>query len=276
MTKPALIVSTYNHLSGLESCLLSLERQTVPIAKIYIADDGSTEDTQHLIRSFQNRLPIEHVWQDDVGFRKGRILNLVIAAAVEPYLIFVDGDEVLHRKFVEDHTRAAFPSGVILGTRCGILGWRQRVMKSEPTVFQLCTSLLNGKLINDSRSIEVNLRTRMVGLFKGFRLASPRLRIASYSSTRGGNMAAWREDLLRVNGFDGGYEGWGFEDHDIARRLRQSGADIRQLVGGAICYHLEGDQGKNKALNIKRYQQDSPIICLNGIRELKRSNIGHL
>jgi predicted glycosyltransferase involved in capsule biosynthesis len=51
-------------------------------------------------------------------------------------------------------------------------------------------------------------------------------------------MAFWREDLLRVNGYNEDIVGWGREDSDISQRLINSGVKKRFLKFGGIEYHL--------------------------------------
>lgn len=36
-------------------------------------------------------------------------------------------------------------------------------------------------------------------------------------------MAFWRDDVVRVNGYNEAIEGWGREDSELAARLQQSG-----------------------------------------------------
>jgi GT2 family glycosyltransferase len=54
----------------------------------------------------------------------------------------------------------------------------------------------------------------------------------------GCNMSFWREDFIRVNGYDEYYEGWGAEDSDLASRLLNSGVRRLALKFAAIAFHL--------------------------------------
>ena len=40
----------------------------------------------------KHRFPIKHIWQEDIGFRKPRILNETVRQSSGDYLIFIDGD----------------------------------------------------------------------------------------------------------------------------------------------------------------------------------------
>ena len=55
---------------------------------------------------------------------------------------------------------------------------------------------------------------------------------------RGCNMAFWREDLLRVNGYNEDLTMWGAEDTEIAFRLMYAGVKKRFLKAGGVEYHL--------------------------------------
>jgi hypothetical protein len=52
------------------------------------------------------------------------------------------------------------------------------------------------------------------------------------------NMSFWRDDLLRVNGFDERMEGYGAEDREVAARLENAGLRRRALKWAALAVHL--------------------------------------
>jgi len=52
------------------------------------------------------------------------------------------------------------------------------------------------------------------------------------------NVALWRRDYQRVNGFDQSYVGWGAEDDDFGFRLRRAGLQLRTILWWTTCYHL--------------------------------------
>jgi GT2 family glycosyltransferase len=58
-------------------------------------------------------------------------------------------------------------------------------------------------------------------------------------SLRGCNLSMFREDFMRVDGFDEKFDGsWGREDSDICYRLFRAGVRIRVLWFTALQYHL--------------------------------------
>ena len=52
------------------------------------------------------------------------------------------------------------------------------------------------------------------------------------------NLSLWRSDLMRVNGLDESYEGWGLEDTDLVVRLLRSGAKHKTARYAAPVFHL--------------------------------------
>ncbi|MCX8115602.1 MAG: galactosyltransferase-related protein, partial [Burkholderiaceae bacterium] len=68
------------------------------------------------------------------------------------------------------------------------------------------------------------------------------------------NQSFWRDDLLEVNGFDERFEGWGFEDSDLAIRLLNRGVRRKEgafATGVLHLWHREHDrrfEARNRAL----------------------------
>ena len=51
-------------------------------------------------------------------------------------------------------------------------------------------------------------------------------------------MGCWRKDFLAVNGYDEHLTGWGYEDNELATRLRNAGVKADLLKFAALSYHL--------------------------------------
>ena len=101
------IISTYNSPRWLEKTLWGYQNQIEKPDEIVIADDGSKEETRKLIERYAQYLPIKHVWQEDQGFQKSRILNKAIVASTSEYLIFTDQDCIPRKDFVLIHKKYA-------------------------------------------------------------------------------------------------------------------------------------------------------------------------
>ena len=115
----SILLATYNWPQALKLCLESLSTQTDQDFEIIIADDGSTADTKYLIEATQNHFPVKitHLWQEDQGFRKTRILNQTIEVACGDYLIFLDGDCIVQPDFVAEHRKLSQVGYLITGSR---------------------------------------------------------------------------------------------------------------------------------------------------------------
>ena len=79
----SVILSTYNRPESLDLVLAGFYRQSVSDFEILVADDGSDDSTGAVVREYRQRgtLSIRHLWQEDRGFRKTRILNQAVREA---------------------------------------------------------------------------------------------------------------------------------------------------------------------------------------------------
>jgi glycosyltransferase involved in cell wall biosynthesis len=224
--KIALIVSTYNWPAALDLCFKSVLKQYLKPDEIIIADDGSTADTKSLIDSFckQTEIPIKHIWQEDNGFRLSRIRNLAIKNTTCEYLVFIDGDIILHPKFLKSHKKFSKQNQLIVGSR--VLLSNSKTQKAFKNNSIKITPFSLG-IKNRINAIHCDLLAQL------FSKMNP-----SYLNVRGCNMSFWKRDLLEVNGFDEQFEGWGREDSDIVLRMLNAGKKKLKLKFGAIQYHL--------------------------------------
>jgi len=105
--RTAVIMSTYNSIEWLEKVIWGFSAQTITDFELIIADDGSTADTKQKIDALRSELNLSiiHVWHEDHGFQKTKILNKAILASTADYLIFTDGDCIPRADFVETHLR---------------------------------------------------------------------------------------------------------------------------------------------------------------------------
>jgi predicted glycosyltransferase involved in capsule biosynthesis len=62
------------------------------------------------------------------------------------------------------------------------------------------------------------------------------------------NLSAWRSDLLRVNGLDESYSGWGLEDSDLVIRLLHAGVEHKSARFAAPVFHLWHEENDRSRL----------------------------
>ncbi|TCJ11750.1 glycosyltransferase [Parasulfuritortus cantonensis] len=222
----SLCISTYNWPAALDLVLASVARQTVLPREVIVTDDGSGPDTAALIARWRARFPVPlvHVWQADTGFRLARARNLAVLAATGDYLVFLDGDMVLHPCFVGDHKRAAARGAYVQDVRAKAgKGLTRRLLEHQ--------LLWPGFFAADIRGRRHLLHSHLLSHYR-------RQATRSLQNVTGSNMAFWKEDLLRVNGFNEAMEGWGMEDKELVIRLRNSGCRVRLLKYAGIAMHL--------------------------------------
>lgn len=222
----SLIIATYNWPAALDVVLRSVRLQRVLPDEVLIADDGSGEATRHVVLAHQTDFPVplKHVWHEDRGFRLAAIRNEAIRQAQSDYVLQVDGDMVLHPRFVESHATFAARRHYVQGSRCLIgPGLTARILRERRASIRL----FERGLKNRQNGWYLPLLSRFVG-----GPTDPDRR------TRGCHMAFWRDDLLAVNGYDERFEGWGREDSELAARLINAGVQRRNLKFAAIAYHL--------------------------------------
>jgi len=236
------LVTTYNNPDYARLCLEGLSRQTDRSFTIAMADDGSGPEMGRLVREFRGReLDIRHVWHEDRGFRRARILNKALAGSRADYVIFTDGDCIAGADFIGDHRRVARAGRFVAGRRVNL----------GPEI--------TTKLLSSAKGIDwISPRGRLIywSVVKRIRnpefaLGLPWLLSDLWSKKRvgllGANMALSMGDLREVNGFDSEYDSYGGEDTDLEWRLLRHGVEKRALLGGGAVFHLYHERrGSNR------------------------------
>ena len=123
-TAVSIIIPFYNGIDWLEMIFVAFGKQTFKDFEVIVADDGSREDVVARLEELMARqpFPVTHLWQEDCGFRKNRMLNKAVVQSRAEYLIFLDGDCIPHRKFVEEHCKARREGFVVAGRRVDLPG----------------------------------------------------------------------------------------------------------------------------------------------------------
>ncbi|MDA8970965.1 glycosyltransferase family 2 protein [Flavobacteriaceae bacterium] len=235
----SIILSTYNQPLWLEKSLWGYEQQDIKDFEIVIADDGSTQETTDVIKRFQKEssLRIKHVWQEDDGFQKTKILNKAILASEGDYLIFSDGDCIARKDFVFKHLKHRRPKHFLSGGYYKLSQSISDAVSKENIVSQSCFDaawlLENGQ----PKSFKINKLTSH---------GTKEVMLNTFTTTTptwdGNNASGWREDILAVNGFDSRMQ-YGGEDRELGERLTNYGVKGIQIRYSAVAVHLEHARG---------------------------------
>jgi glycosyltransferase involved in cell wall biosynthesis len=237
----SVIVTTYNREDALDAVLRSLSRQRDRDFEVIVADDGSTSATAELIEQRQARFgaPLRHVWQEQRGFRAGEARNRAVAASLGSYCVFLDGDCLVRSDFIATHRRLAEPGYFVTGNRA---------LMSQ----SLTADVLQRRLEPEAWRLPFWISHRIGGGLNrlGPLMALPlgplrKLRSGKWQGARSCNLAVWRADFDRVDGFDAIFNGWGKEDSDLLVRLLHAGVrrkDGTFATGVLHLWHPEADR----------------------------------
>lgn len=260
MPSSSLLISTYNWPGALEICLQSTLGQSIQPGEIIICDDGSTADTEKIVQNFQavSNTPVIHVWQKDEGFKLGQIRNKGIGKASGDYIIQIDGDLILHKHFVRDHLNFSKKNHFTTGSR---------VLLSGITTQQLIAnkSIDIKKYSQNSRNFFNSLH---IPIMHNLLAKCYKNKGKNKYYVKGCNMAFWKSDLLRINGYNEDFTGWGKEDSELAIRLINSGVKKQFLKFGAISYHLYHKEA-SRDMEEKNFMMMKQAIEKRMVRTLK-------
>ncbi|MBI2604516.1 MAG: glycosyltransferase family 2 protein [Deltaproteobacteria bacterium] len=272
MTKPlaSIIMTTYNQPRHLELALAGLLIQTEKNFELHIADDGSHAETSDIVERYMERAPFSMVysWQQDLGYRKTKILNEAIRKSKADYFIFIDGDCIPHADFIRNHLRYR-QKGYYLAGRRVELGPEFSERLTSEMVLRGDLNRPNLGLIASCLKKDSGYWHRSIPVYNPF--LRKILKMERVDDLKGCNFSVDRESLFKINGFDEDYQGYAREDTDLELRLQYLGLKIKSLKGLAIQYHVwherlsESEGNKTK---LRELTTSTSPTCRNGLKKL--------
>ncbi len=234
----SLVTPTYNWPEALNLLLKSLKEQTYLPEEVIIADDGSTKETRELIEKHRLNFPVPlvHVWQEDKGNRKPRIMNKAIAKSKFDYIIEIDGDIIMNKNFIKDHLTSAKENTFLYGSRVNIQkDYLPRLFEKGKTEFNFFSTGIKKR----TRTLRIPYLSK---LYKEETERSKKL--------RGCNMSFWKNDFVAINGFNENLVGWGIDDSEMAQRLLNNGVKGKRLKFKGLVYHIFHPEQNKQHLEI--------------------------
>jgi len=269
----SLIITVYNQARNLELILETVRQQTCKNIEIVIADDGSSDLTMDVVESFrlaQPDIPLSFVTQEDKGFRKTTILNKAIKLATADYLIFIDGDMLLEKCFVQLHLHYRQHNLVLCGHRGVKLteSYTKKILagkkmfSTEP--FNLIVQKIKGNLNHPLRGM----------ILKNHFLR--KLGVHNRDNLSGCNFSLFREAIEEVNGFNEDILEHGYNDYELGCRLKMAGYKIIDVSKLCNTYHLDHPTRKTRSeeirKKIKSASESKDAYCVNGLNKLDKKD----
>ncbi len=253
----ALVITTYNKPELLELVLETAIRQKVAPHEIIVADDGSKEETERVVRKAakESTVTIKHVWQEDQGFRLNRSRNNAIAVAESEYITLIDGDCFVREWFIHDHLYFARPGRFVLGTR------GQVNKKAQERILQTRNTKVNFFTRGTTRKFIVIRSLALAKLLSGHQ-DTPKIKSDPlkwrFDGIIGANLAFFRNDVVRVNGFNELWSYYGEDDLEFCARLERSGVRRFKVRHYAANFHFKHDVHFGVVSNDKKLTPTSP------------------
>lgn len=261
--KLSLIITTYNWPEALSLVIKSVRNQTIQPYEIIIADDGSNSKTKDLILELKRSTEVDivHAWQEDIGYRAARSRNNGISKSKGDYIVMIDGDMILHKNFIEDHIFHSEPGYFVQGSRVLLSKEKsQRVLSKKKMNF----SFFSRGLMNRKNQIHSKLLSKIFSKVNN-----------NHYGTKTCNLAFYKKDCIKVNGFNNDFTDWGREDSEFVVRLMNCGIMRKRIRFSAIQFHLwHNEYAKVSKKNIEKleYAVKSGIkYCENGLNMIAKN-----
>jgi glycosyltransferase involved in cell wall biosynthesis len=112
-TRYSVVLPAYNALDTINLSLQSIQDQTLAVAEVIVIDDGSTDSTAEIARSWVDRLPMKLLANSS---NQGVVssLNLGVAAATGDWILRLDADDAWTPEHVATIDQLRRQPGVVL------------------------------------------------------------------------------------------------------------------------------------------------------------------
>ncbi len=267
--KVTVIVSVYKDVEALELILESLFSQTYKDFEILVSEDCQSDEMKIFLSRYNDR--VKHISQEDNGWRKNIALNNAIRNATGDYLIFLDGDIIPYKNFVQMHIEQREENKFLSGRRSELGPFFSKLIRKKIIHFRwienLYLPLLPFILLDRAKHAEEGIFFKpgsyLERKFNGKKKKDMML--------VGCNFSCFKKDLEKINGFDEDYEGPSVgEDVDLSWRFAHFGITSKSVRYIANTFHLYHGRNwgsyfdeNNRILDEKRARKE--YFCKNGL-----------
>jgi len=223
-------------------------------------------------QALQQVFPIKHIWHEDKGFRKPKILNETVRQSTGDYLVFIDGDCMAHKHFIRAHLESSSPDAILSGKRVEIgKELTERLLTNGAVLNSFNPRLIWDAVRRRSRKVEEGIMLKNMYL----RRITHRDKITN-DGVWGCNFSLYKDLFIAINGCDENFLDGSIEDNDLGIRVLNQGKQVRSVRGLAIIFHLWHDSSwsfsnekyRHNLAILKRRIENKEPFCKNGIRKL--------
>lgn len=232
--KISVIIPVYNRLEHLRASVLCLLRQRTMPDELIISDDGSSQNVLDFINDLipKAKFKIIHIYQEDKGFRKTRALNNAVKNSNGDLLIFCDQDLIFGEDYIERMKNLVTKRNFVMGV-AGLTTENEKkliLQKLEKNSY-----LESIREVSEECFFEIKKRIkkeRIRILLKTLKLKKRGLKLVGMS------YGVFKDNYLKINGYDEKYQNWGNEDDDFGNRLTVLGLNGQLLNSEIPLLHL--------------------------------------
>jgi glycosyltransferase involved in cell wall biosynthesis len=220
----SVVIPTYNRSDKLSKTLETMTEQDIDpsMFEVIIADDGSSDDTVDVMKSFAGRLRLKYYFQADEGFRAGAARNGGARLAAAPILIFLDSGTLAGPGLVSSHLAvhaASEERRAVIGYCYGYDAFREELWVPEGFDTLRPTEILRryheNALFADIREIDY-------ARFGSDPMKWPLPWLFFFTM----NCSMPVDDFRAAGGFDEMFRSWGVEDIELGYRLYNNGSTM--------------------------------------------------
>lgn len=266
--KASVIISVYNNVKALRCLLDSLKMQSEQNFEIIISEDAEHKEVADFCDSYPFVHSYQHLTQVDCGWQKNRALNRAIKAAKSDYLIFVDGDCVLHPRFVEFHLNLSGERLIVAGKRVKLNEELSELLQDDVQNYKLIErKLLKMLLFGGKRGCKFVEEGIFLNPSTSFGLIQL---LRKMRNLKGCNMSFSKRAIYDINGFDEDYTLPAIgEDIDLVWRFEAAGYKLVSARNLAVQYHIYHEENwTDQSENISKMRSkmaSKRYFCLNGL-----------
>ncbi|HIM76338.1 MAG TPA: glycosyltransferase [Campylobacterales bacterium] len=271
----SVIIPTYKDAQALKLILDALNLQTYMNFEVIVAEDDNSNEVKNFLKTYNAGYSIKHHSQEDIGWRKAKALNAAILLSDGNYLIFFDGDCIPYSTYVEGHVALSEQNRVLCGRRVNTGDEITKALRDE----QINISEIEKNFLTFwSRFNKDKARHIEQGFYLSPKSCFYKALISVLDKKKtlvGCNFSVFKDDLLKINGFDESYPSGDIaDDVDVEWRLNAIGVTNKSCRYATNLIHLNHSRKDRREAHKKNYnlmlekQKNNEFFCKKGILQI--------